>query len=89
MTCKGAANTNGAYLASMIDGGGWTTTCAIVGEVTEALEDVIGQLRGGGVNQLLPCLNNYASFNIFTRNSMIITIMQRNKQRHIQHQSHI
>jgi hypothetical protein len=48
----------------------------------------VGQLRGG-VNQLLPCLNNYASFKIFTRHSMMITIMQRNKQRHIQHQSHI
>jgi hypothetical protein len=35
-----------------------------------------GQLRGGGgVNQLLPCLNNYASFKIFTRHSMMITIM--------------
>jgi hypothetical protein len=48
----------------------------------------IGQLRGG-VNQLLSCLNNYASFKIFTRHSMMITIMQGNKQRHIQHQSHI
>jgi hypothetical protein len=27
---------------------------------------VVGQLRGGGgVNQLLPCLNNYASFKLF------------------------
>jgi hypothetical protein len=43
----------------------------------------------GGVNQLLPCLNNYASFKIFTRHSMMITIMQGNKQWHIQHQSHI
>jgi hypothetical protein len=26
----------------------------------------VGQLRGGGgVNQLLPCLNNYASFKLF------------------------
>jgi hypothetical protein len=49
----------------------------------------VGQLRGGGVNQLLPCLNNYASFKFFTRHSMIITIMQGNKQWHIQHQSHI
>ena len=57
--------------------------------VRDMVEDknVVGQLRGG-VNQLLPCLNNYASFKIFTRNSMMITIMQRNKQRHIQHQSH-
>jgi hypothetical protein len=37
--------------------------------------------RGGGVNQLLPCLNNYASFKIFTRHSMMITIMQRDKQK--------
>jgi hypothetical protein len=48
----------------------------------------VGQLRGG-VNQLLPCLNNYASFKIFTRHSMMITIMQGNEQWHIQHQSHI
>ena len=40
-------------------------------------------------NQLLPCLNNYASFKIFTRHSMMITIMQGNKQWHIQHQSNI
>jgi hypothetical protein len=39
----------------------------------------VGQLRGG-VNQLLPCLNNYASFKILTRHSMMITIMQGNKQ---------
>jgi hypothetical protein len=27
---------------------------------------IVGQLRGGGgVNQLLPCLNNYASFKLF------------------------
>jgi hypothetical protein len=50
----------------------------------------VEQLRGGGgVNQLLLCLNNYASFKIFTRHSMMITIMQGNKQWHIQHQSHI
>ena len=48
----------------------------------------VGQMRGG-VNQLLLCLNNYASFKFFTRHSMIITIMQENKQWHIQHQSHI
>jgi hypothetical protein len=52
------------------------------------LDGYVGQLRGG-VNQLLPCLNNNASFEIFTRHSMMITIMKRNKQRHIQHQSHI
>jgi hypothetical protein len=51
-------------------------------------KEIVGQLRGG-VNQLLPCLNNYASFKIFIRHSMMITIMQGNKQWHIQHQSHI
>jgi hypothetical protein len=55
--------------------------------LTKRREKNVGQLRGG-VNQLLPCLNNYASFKIFTRHSMMITIMQRDKQRHIQHQSH-
>jgi hypothetical protein len=41
----------------------------------------VGQLRGGGgVNQLLPCLNNYASFKNFTRHSMMMTIMQGNKR---------
>jgi hypothetical protein len=29
------------------------------------MRGVVGQLRGGGVNQLLPCLNNYASFKLF------------------------
>ena len=52
-----------------------------------ALIPIVGQLRGG-VNQLLPCLNNYGSFKIFTGHSMMITMMG-NKQRHIQHQSHI
>ena len=28
-------------------------------------DKIVGQLRGGGVNQLLPCLNNYGSFKIF------------------------
>jgi hypothetical protein len=39
MACKGATNTNGAYLAAMIGGGGWTTTCVIGGVVTEDVED--------------------------------------------------
>jgi hypothetical protein len=30
---------------------------------------IVGQLRGGGVNQLLPCLNNYASFKTLCRNT--------------------
>jgi hypothetical protein len=42
-------------------------------------DEFVGQLRGG-VNQLLPCLNNYASFKNFTRHSMMITIMQGYKQ---------
>jgi hypothetical protein len=48
----------------------------------------VGQMRGG-VNQLSPRLNNYASFKIFIRHSMMITIIPGNKQWHIQHQSHI
>jgi hypothetical protein len=35
---------------------------------------LVGQLRGG-VNQLLPCLNNYAYFKLFAENLMKITIM--------------
>jgi hypothetical protein len=45
---------------------------------------VIGveQLRrgGGGVNQLLQSLNNYAHFKFITKLSMMITIMQGSKQ---------
>jgi hypothetical protein len=43
---------------------------------------IVGQLRGGGggVNQLLPCLNNYSYFKIFTEHSMKIIIMQGSKQ---------
>jgi hypothetical protein len=42
---------------------------------------IVEQLRGGGgVNQLLPCLNNYAYFKLFTKHSMTITIMHGNKQ---------
>jgi hypothetical protein len=35
--------------------------------MNELFDEVhIGKLRGGGgVNQLLPCLNNYASFKLF------------------------
>jgi hypothetical protein len=36
--------------------------------------------RGGGVNQLLPCLNNYAYFKLFAEHLMTITIMQGGKQ---------
>jgi hypothetical protein len=39
---------------------------------------VVGQLRGG-VNQLLPSLNNYAHFKFITKLSMMITIMQGSK----------
>jgi hypothetical protein len=35
---------------------------------------------GGGVNQLLPCLDNYAYFKLFAENLMTITIMQGGKQ---------
>jgi hypothetical protein len=34
----------------------------------------------GGVNQLLPCLNNYAYFKLFAEHLMTITIMQGGKQ---------
>jgi hypothetical protein len=61
-------------------------TCAWEEDLT--LVGFVGQLRGG-VNQLSLSLNNYASFKIFIRHSMMITIMQGNKQWHIQHQSHI
>jgi hypothetical protein len=43
----------------------------------------VGQLRGGGgggLNQLLPCLNNYDYFKLFTKHSMTITVMQGSKQ---------
>jgi hypothetical protein len=39
----------------------------------------VGQLRGG-VNQLLPCLNNNAYFKFFAEHLMTITIMQGSKQ---------
>jgi hypothetical protein len=40
----------------------------------------VGQLRGGGVNQLLPFLNNYAYFKLFAEHLMTITIMQGGKK---------
>jgi hypothetical protein len=40
----------------------------------------VGQLRGGGVNQLSLSLNNYAHFKFITKLSMMITIMQGSKQ---------
>jgi hypothetical protein len=40
---------------------------------------IVGQLRGG-VNQLLPCLNNNSYFKLFAENLMTITIMQGSKQ---------
>jgi hypothetical protein len=44
---------------------------------------------GGGVNQLLPCLNNYAYLKLITDLSMIITVMQGSKHCNIQHHSYI
>jgi hypothetical protein len=42
---------------------------------------IVGQLRGGGgLNQLLLCLNNYSHLNFFTEHSMKITLMQGSKQ---------
>jgi hypothetical protein len=35
---------------------------------------------GGGVNQLLPCLKNYAYFKLFAEYLMTITIMKGGKQ---------
>jgi hypothetical protein len=40
----------------------------------------VGQLRGGGVNQLLLGLNNYDYLKLFTQNLMTVTIMQGCKQ---------
>jgi len=42
----------------------------------------VGQLRGG-LNQLLPCLNNYAYFKLFTQKLMKVTIMHGIKQKNI------
>jgi hypothetical protein len=44
MGCRGAANTNGAYLAAIMGGGGGTTT-GVVGEVAtedEGDDEVVG-----------------------------------------------
>jgi hypothetical protein len=59
------------YLNGMGNGVALKMTHSIVCWTTE---------RGGGVNQLLLCLNNYAHFKLFTEHSMTITIMQGSKQ---------
>jgi hypothetical protein len=33
--------------------------------IMDELHKIVAQLRGGGVNQLFPCLNNYGSFKLF------------------------
>jgi hypothetical protein len=43
-------------------------------------DEFVGKLRGGGVNQFLLCLKNYAHFKLFIENSMMIKIMQGSKQ---------
>jgi len=39
MLCNGEANTRGAYIVAMIDGGRWMKTCIIVVELTKDMEE--------------------------------------------------
>jgi hypothetical protein len=43
-------------------------------------EQIVGQLRGEVVNQLLLCLKNYSHFKLFTKHLMTITMMQGSKK---------